>query len=211
VDLLFNSNQVYIKEYMWNFIPLRTLYAWSWNSAFRVRAQPKDHQFQLTIGNDAQEAVLLVTEEIATIVMAGVNLLLQQKLSSNSFPNRVQVLRKALVDKASSRVVYATIDRNKMLRDGCKFLLSLTDSLEKVCIQFKGEIGIDAGGLSKEFFSLIQQELFLDSGLFVHAKFLITQMKPDGARSGTQREELCVLPNSMINAPVLEGMMPNIC
>jgi len=203
VDLLINSNQAYIKEYMmWNLIPLRTHYAWSMNSSFRTLIQScANNQIQLIVGNEADEAVLLVSEENAMLVTAGVNLLLQQKLSSSSFPKRVEVLQESL-RKANYRVVEALVSRENILRDGCKFLLSLSDNLERIRVTFKDEMGIDAGGLTKEFFTLLQQELFVDSGLFVPAKYLVTQISPN-----TQRSWVCdtrVLPNGILNIPHLE-------
>ncbi|KAL7721723.1 HECT-type E3 ubiquitin transferase [Entamoeba marina] len=66
-----------------------------------------------------------------------------------------------------------TVDRNHLLQTS---LLGLSnkrpqDFKKELKIQFEGEVGVDAGGVSKEWFSLITKEIFnVEYGMFTYNK-----------------------------------------
>jgi ubiquitin-protein ligase E3 A len=53
------------------------------------------------------------------------------------------------------------VDRNNLVEDSLNGLLKSSKDLKKpLKVKFKGEPGIDAGGVQKEFFQLLVRELF---------------------------------------------------
>ena len=63
-----------------------------------------------------------------------------------------------------------TIDRNHLLTSSMNQLISKTKDLRKeLKVEFEGEMGVDQGGVSKEWFSLIIKEIFNEEyGLFYY-------------------------------------------
>lgn len=61
-----------------------------------------------------------------------------------------------------------SIDRNNIIEDSLNSLLKSTKDLKKpLKVKFKGEPGVDAGGVQKEFFQLLVRELFdVEFGMF---------------------------------------------
>ena len=80
-----------------------------------------------------------------------------------SFQTKYDYFRNKIKDLINNKsILFLYVDRSNTLVSSFNQLYNKNTQewLKKINIKFKGEIGLDAGGLTKEWFTLIAQELF---------------------------------------------------
>ncbi|KAM0675079.1 hypothetical protein GVAV_001419 [Gurleya vavrai] len=82
---------------------------------------------------------------------------------------------KSLFEGATSPYLFITVGRNTIYKDTFTLLKSLKEEelKKQIKITFKNEEGVDSGGIRKEFFQLVSEEMQEDEELFVHKNNII--------------------------------------
>lgn len=89
--------------------------------------------------------------------------------NSDMMKNKLQdAFFRALFIGKTSPYFFITVNRNTLYKDVFKIFskTNFDDIRKEIKITFKGEEGVDSGGITKEFFQLVSEELIHDSFLF---------------------------------------------
>ncbi|XP_068682380.1 apoptosis-resistant E3 ubiquitin protein ligase 1-like isoform X3 [Montipora foliosa] len=169
-----SRKQLSIKEFYMRIIPHR-LYGFRVKPTTKITLHPPDHSIEhpaFTVDDGSQPPVTFMCKERNVLVATFSRLLLSKIGGSESFNDKKDFFYRELVafHGRKSGEVQLKINRQKLLESSyqatVKSLYS-SDWLRLFTIIFKDELGVDWGGLRREWFELLCKALFAhENGFF---------------------------------------------
>ncbi|XP_068729621.1 apoptosis-resistant E3 ubiquitin protein ligase 1-like isoform X1 [Montipora capricornis] len=169
-----SRKQLSIKEFYMRIIPHR-LYGFRVKPTTKITLHPPDHSIEhpaFTVDDGSQPPVTFMCKERNVLVATFSRLLLSKIGGSESFNDKKDFFYRELVafHGRKSGEVHLKINRQKLLESSyqatVKSLYS-SDWLRLFTIIFKDELGVDWGGLRREWFELLCKALFAhENGFF---------------------------------------------
>ena len=129
-------SQVYIKEYVFDLFPVKKHFTWALNEQFTI--QFIDEFIKIKSGAENEVVTLIMDPSESLLLYGTITHHLKQRITISSYEKRKLHLQTYLSPPPGSNypVLNRLIDRNFLLRDGCKLLLTLTNRLERLQISF---------------------------------------------------------------------------
>src|SRR3990167_7585924 len=129
-------SQVYIKEYVFDLFPVKKHFTWALNEQFTI--QFIDEFIKIKSGAENEVVTLIMDPSESLLLYGTITHHLKQRITISSYEKRKLHLQTYLSPPPASNypVLNRLIDRNFLLRDGCKLLLTLTNRLERLQISF---------------------------------------------------------------------------
>ena len=140
--ILITPTQIFVKEYiLMGWIPFRKLNSWGLNSSFSIdkisNYKSKKDQLICKLGNSNEFCSFIMDEKNYLKFLACFNVHLQKKYLTSSFEYRLDYARSEINKSIARNSSYVTIDREFILRDGCKLLLKLNRKYKNLIITYR--------------------------------------------------------------------------